>query len=292
MASDGDIIHEQVEKFLLDRPEFRSRIQRTGDGEYRIEGRDVKVGFCRQGYLVAHDGPLRQPFVDYVEKKEDTAIYHNGGLKKSTLNQLDKEARLSFGDEENRYSRLDAMKIAKEQALFREKAATYQAEGQMVPLDLKEKYEKAIDIKLGKRQWRQQPRTTQHAPSWWPGATQPSNTASPSPAATPVASPAAVPTPQQQHSLHQPRPQPASAAPMAQQVVATAPAQVLGAGPLPSMPQATKPQSLFGPMPDLFAIAASRAQGTSTPAATLLANKCQQAPMSGFQARVMAAHGA
>ena len=44
-----------------------------GDGEYTIDGRDVKVGFCREGFLVVHDGPLRQPFTDYVEKK-DTQI--------------------------------------------------------------------------------------------------------------------------------------------------------------------------------------------------------------------------
>merc|ERR1719201_1015326 len=64
------------------------------------------------------------------------------------------------------------MKVAKEQALFREKAAGYVSEGQIVPADLREKYEKTIDKKLGKRRWSampspQTPETA--APAWWPG---------------------------------------------------------------------------------------------------------------------------
>jgi len=71
------------------------------------------------------------------------------------------------------------MKVAKEQAKFREKAATAVTEGGYVPSDLRENYQKAIDAKLGKRRWsanpsQQAPQAPQeaHAPSWWPGSPQ------------------------------------------------------------------------------------------------------------------------
>lgn len=167
MAAAADLINTHVEKYLVAHPEFRDSVLRKGEGEYIIDGREVKVGFCRQGFLVVHDGPLRQPFTDYVEKKEATAVYHQKGLKTSNLSNLAQANRISFGDEGNRYSRLDAMKVAKEQALFREKAANYVNEGQSVPADLRQKYEKALDVKLGKRQWR--PHAAEPtAPSWWP----------------------------------------------------------------------------------------------------------------------------
>merc|ERR1719160_115127 len=172
MASE-DPIHQQVQQYLASHPESAGQIRKLGDGEYLIDGREVKVGFCRQGFLVVHDGPLRQPFTDYVEKKEGTAVYHHEGLKSSTLNALPKETRISFGDEGNRYSRLDAMKVAKEQALFREKAANYVSEGRSVPAELMQKYEKTIDVKLGNNRLRA-PKTAkatpeQLAPAWWPG---------------------------------------------------------------------------------------------------------------------------
>merc|ERR1719498_916927 len=96
--SQGDIIQVEVDKYLQAKPQASSQIKRIGDGRYLIDGRPVKVGFCRQGFLVVHDGPLRQPFTDYVGKQEATAVYHGQGLKNSTLNNLPKENRLSFGD--------------------------------------------------------------------------------------------------------------------------------------------------------------------------------------------------
>jgi hypothetical protein len=176
VMSQGEIIHQHLERYLVANPKYRHQVEQLGDGEYRIEGREVKVGFCRQGFLVVHDGPLRQPFTDYVEKKEASAVYHHEGLKNSSLTSLPKATRISFGDEDNRYSRLDAMKIAKEQAIFREKAASCVAEGQAVPADLREKYEKNISIKLGTRHMRPKPEPI--APTWWPA---------PGPAGAPVA---------------------------------------------------------------------------------------------------------
>lgn len=242
----GNLIHEQVEQYLAAHPQFRPRIQRIGDGEYLIEDREVKVGFCRQGFLVVHDGPLRQPFTDYIEKKDATAIYHKEGLKNSTLNSVPKETRISFGDEGNRYSRLDAMKVAKEQAIFREKAATYSSEGQVVPLDLREKYQKTIDTKLGKRRWSAKPEKAEPAgPAWWPGA--------PAPATAATAPAPKQQQPQSQQQQPQPSPPPKSQNPQL---------------PMPAMPPVGPSQqaSIFGQVPDLFQIAAARCQ--QPPAAT------------------------
>jgi len=240
----GNIIHEQVEKYLDTCPEFRPYVRRLGEGEYFIDGREVKVGFCREGYLVVHDGPLRQPFTDYVEKKDGTAVYCKEGLKNSNLISVPKETRISFDDQDSRYSRLDAMKVAKEQAIFREKAAGYLKEGQFVPADLREKYEKTIDIKLGKRRWTPKPEKREpEGPAWWPGA--------PASAAT---APAPQPQPQQQQQAPQQQPPP----PPPQQSQLPLPA-------MPSVGPSPPPVNLFGQMPDLFQLAAARCQQPSLP---------------------------
>lgn len=269
--SDAKLIHEQVQAYFAAHPTVASytQIRRTGDGEYLIDGRDVKVGFCREGYLVVHDGPLRQPFTDYVEKKESTAVYHSQGLKSSTLNNLPKETRISFGDEGNRYSRLDAMKVAKEQAIFREKAANYTNDGQQVPNELRQKYDKTLEIKLGQRR-RECPQPTQpQAPAWWPGAPATGATAAPAmqlppqqqpqPQTQPMMPPQ-MPMPPSQMPMPPPQPQPQQVAPGNQRPQL----------PMPSVPPVGPPQqaSLFGPMPDLFQMANARAQGTVTPVAS------------------------
>lgn len=236
-----DVIHEHVKQYLAAHPEFRSHVQRQGDGDYVIEGREVKVGFCRQGFLVVHDGPLRQPFTDYVEKKESTAIYHQEGLKNSTLNTVPKATRISFGDESNRYTRLDAMKVAKEQAIFREKAANCAKEGGYVPADLREKYEKTIATKLGKRRFAPQPTQPPAAspPAWWPGV--PANTANAMlPAQPPNTANAMLPgQPPNTANAMLPGQPPSHVPPMALASVATA-------------------ENLFGNLPDLFQMAAAR----------------------------------
>jgi hypothetical protein len=108
------------------------------------------------GYLVAVDGPLRQPFADYVQGTEDNARFDVQKLPTSSLQQIPKERQLSFGDMHQVVSRLEAMKIAKEQALVREMAAEYTKDGQAVPQSaLIERYKKTIDLKLGNQSRRQ-----------------------------------------------------------------------------------------------------------------------------------------
>jgi len=261
-------IHEQVQAYLNAHPKVASytKIKKAGEGQYLIDGREVMVGFCREGYLVVHDGPLRQPFTDYIEKKDASAIYNDRGLKSSNLNSAPKETRISFGDEGNRYSRLDAMKVAKEQAIFREKAANYTNDGQQVPMELREKYDKTMEIKLGNGYGRQRPKPEPKptAPAWWPGT--PATEATAAPAMQPP------PQPQPQQSMYtaavasvmMPMPQ----QPQPQQVPSNNQRPQL---PMPSMPAvgpAQQPASLFGPMPDLFQMANARAQGAPAPVAS------------------------
>jgi hypothetical protein len=125
-----------------------------------------------------------------VEGKESTAVYQKTGLAKSTLSQVPKEARISFEDGGNRFNRLDAMRIAKEQAKVREEAANYVNQGQEVPADLLDKYEKTIEMKLGKSRLRKSEMQS-IAPAWWQNAKTPASTpvsTKPAVAASPIAS--------------------------------------------------------------------------------------------------------
>jgi len=249
--SQDDPIQREVENYLKAYPQFKKAIKQLGDGEYKINGNNVKVGFCRGGFLVVHDGPLRQPFTDYVEQKDVNQQYHHQGLKSSSLSSVPKETRISFGDEGNRYSRLDAMKVAKEQALYREKAASYLSEGQSVPSDLREKYEKTISNKLGNN-------------SRWSAKAQqgvPQATATPvaaEPAAQPMFWPSVATVTQ---------PGIPTASPMAP---ATAPVPVsLSMAPIvrplsgaytsaPVPVAVASPNAIFGQVPDLIQMAAAR----------------------------------
>lgn len=55
---------------------------------------------------------------------------------------------MTFDDVHKNYTRLEAMKVAKEQASIREKAADYTREGRQVPEDLVKKYNKTLRQKL------------------------------------------------------------------------------------------------------------------------------------------------
>jgi len=248
--SQGDPIQKEVENFLKAYPQFKKAIKQLGDGDYKINGNAVKVGFCRGGFLVVHDGPLRQPFVDYVEKKDVNQQYHHEGLKSSSLASQPKETRISFGDEGNRYSRLDAMKVAKEQALYREKAASYLSEGQSVPSDLREKYEKTISNKLSNQSRWSAPRAQQ-------GVTQALPVASPvaaEPAAQPMFWPSAaagVPTAPHMAPATAPAPVPVNLAPIVRPLTSA-----YTSGPVPVA--VGSPNALFGQVPDLIQMAAAR----------------------------------
>mmetsp|Transcript_23599 Transcript_23599/g.54944 ORF Transcript_23599/g.54944 Transcript_23599/m.54944 type:complete len:499 (+) Transcript_23599:51-1547(+) len=154
------LLDELVDKFLED-PRWatlRESIVRTSPGQYEINGRPIQLKWGGAGEtVIVVDGPMQQPLADYVGMSESNATYQ--GLDKhmvqSDLHALPREMRMTFRGEDNDFSRLQAMQIAKEQAEFREKAAALQRQGQVVPNELVDKYNKNIDKKLGKM-WRKE----------------------------------------------------------------------------------------------------------------------------------------
>jgi len=159
-----DLLDQHVAYYLKHHPEVhkKHRISRVHPGVYNFNGREISVEWHyaeeagEQGYLIAIDGVLRQPFADYMEENDKGVEYDDRRLGKSSLSLIPKGKRLSFGDTNKVYSRLEAMKVAKEQALVREKAADYVKDGMIVPQhELMSKYKKTISVKLGERRQRQ-----------------------------------------------------------------------------------------------------------------------------------------
>jgi len=152
-----DLLDQHVGYYLRHHPHVRALhvIVRKRQGVYDLDGREIKVEWQYatepggQGFLVVVDGPLRQPFADYMEMTEANAEYDSQGIgSRSALHNIPKEKRMSFHDQHKMYSRLEAMKVAKEQALVRERAADYIKDGREVPGDLMMKYKKTIQQKL------------------------------------------------------------------------------------------------------------------------------------------------
>mmetsp|Transcript_74642 Transcript_74642/g.207481 ORF Transcript_74642/g.207481 Transcript_74642/m.207481 type:complete len:475 (+) Transcript_74642:57-1481(+) len=153
-----DVVDQQVEHFLHCHPQVarKHKVLRKGFGVYEVDGHEVWIEWQHaatptQGYLVVVDGPLRQPFADYMAMTEANAFYDSGSVAKTIpLHHVPKEKRMTFDDKHQRYDRLDAMKVAKEQALIRERAASFVNEGRGVPIELVEKYNRSLQRKLGK----------------------------------------------------------------------------------------------------------------------------------------------
>ncbi|CAJ1423949.1 unnamed protein product [Effrenium voratum] len=167
-ADPEDLLDQHVAYYLKHHPEamFTHNLSRKHPGVYLINGRDVRVEWQHsesggQGCLMALDGPLRQPFADYMEHTENNIEYDVQGIGVDTsLHSIPREKRMSFHDTHKVYSRLEAMKVAKEQALVREKAADYTKDGREVPRELMSKYKKTIALKLdpaGKRKVPERP---------------------------------------------------------------------------------------------------------------------------------------
>lgn len=192
-----DLLDQHVAYFFRKHPTIKEhKLQRKRPGVYILDGREVRVEWRyseepgQRGYLVAVDGPLRQPFSDYMMNTEVNAEWDwtSGGEQRS-LHMIPKEQRLSFGDDGKAYSRLEAMKVAKEQALVRERAADYIKDGRMAPTELVDNYHKNIGKKLRPFGPPRPPQSGQQAPPQSrqqapPAASTPS---APPPAAEPVA---------------------------------------------------------------------------------------------------------
>lgn len=241
-----DRLHMHVIHYMQQRSDIaaKHRVERQAPGVYLIDGRSVQILW--EGGLTVVDGPLRQPFYDYLLMKDSNAVFNADGLRESNLNRLPKATRHTFQDEGRGYSRLDAMKVAKEQALFREKAAEYLAVGQSVPSDLMDKYQKQLEIKLGrnflaKQRWSKAQRSQQASPQEpgpQPAAVKPA-------AASPPAGIVMVPA----------APAPPVAMPSGLPMQAAA-----RQAPVAMPGDAPKQASLFGQMPNLIDDAVARAQ--------------------------------
>jgi len=190
-----DLLDQHVAYYLKHHPEVHARhtLSRLRPGVYNFDGREISVEWHysdepdQPGFLIAIDGPLRQPFADYMQDNENGVEWDDKRLGKSSLSQIPKGKRLSFGDGNKVYSRLEAMKVAKEQALVREKAADFVKDGAMVPQhELMAKYKKTISQKLGERRQRQseaeQPVTGPPPPAEAPAPVAPPQAAAASPA--------------------------------------------------------------------------------------------------------------
>jgi len=112
-------------------------------------GHDVRIKWQTaggsRGWLVVVDGPLQQPFDNYMEMSDDNSCYDLTSIEtKSVLHELPKDQRITFDEVGRTYGaerRLEAMKVAKAQALVRETAAGYIKDGLEVPTDLAKRYD-------------------------------------------------------------------------------------------------------------------------------------------------------
>jgi len=148
-----ELIFQHVQYFLRTHPavmEHHSVVKRSAS-VYELDGHRVGIEWQhasepgQPGHLVVVDGPLRQPFADYLARNEANAEYDTDAIARtSALHHVPRERRMTFDDKHRKYSRLEAMKVAKEQAKVREKAADYTKEGRDVPDDLVRKYNKAL----------------------------------------------------------------------------------------------------------------------------------------------------
>lgn len=148
---DTDTVDQHVQHFLRTHPEVSRKhtVIRRRPRVYEVDGHEVWIEWQHihsGGFLMVLDGPLRQPFVDYMTMTEANAVYDTRSVAKtSTLHYLPKDKRMTFDDKHERYSRLEAMKVAKEQARLREKAASLSNEGKG---RLMEKYNRTLKQRL------------------------------------------------------------------------------------------------------------------------------------------------
>eukprot|EP00929_Paragymnodinium_shiwhaense_P051494 TRINITY_DN25904_c0_g1_i1.p1 TRINITY_DN25904_c0_g1~~TRINITY_DN25904_c0_g1_i1.p1 ORF type:complete len:577 (-),score=95.80 TRINITY_DN25904_c0_g1_i1:229-1959(-) len=158
VREERDILHLHVQRYLRTHPKVAERhsVLRKRPGVYSIDGHEVQIEWQHmsvptEGFLLAIDGPLKQPLADYMKKTQTNAVYDTGDVAKTAaLHHVPKDKRMTFDDKDKRYGRLQAMRVAKEQALIRERAASLVNDGQNVAIeDLAERYRRNIQRKLG-----------------------------------------------------------------------------------------------------------------------------------------------
>jgi len=132
VADQEDLLDQHVAWYLKHHESVHAQhyVVRKMPGVYVIDGREVRVewqhgrGPGQKECLMVVDGPLRQPFAHYMQGSEDDCDYtRECPVTTSALNSLPPEKRISFPSEGKVSDRLEAMRIAKQQASAREKAA-------------------------------------------------------------------------------------------------------------------------------------------------------------------------
>lgn len=125
------------------------------EGVYLVDGQEVSIEWRhstepgQRGCPIVVDGPMRQPLVDYLKNTEENKEFDLDAVVCTTaLHQVPKDQRMTFDDKHKQYSRLEAMKVAKEQASIREEAADYTLDGKQVPDDLVRRYNKVLRTKV------------------------------------------------------------------------------------------------------------------------------------------------
>jgi len=151
-----DLIHQHVLYVLRKNPDVARlrRVQQVTQGVYLIDGQEVNIEWRhspepgQRGYPIVVDGPMRQPLIDYLRDNEERKEFDLDVVCTTALHQVPKDRRMTFDDKHKQYSRLEAMKVAKEQASIREQAADYTLDGKQVPDDLVRRYNKALRAKV------------------------------------------------------------------------------------------------------------------------------------------------
>jgi len=181
-----DVVDVKVAEYFKAKPHVYTdtKFTRIRPGVYSMKrdgcpSREVKVEWFwkgHEGQLQITDGALKQPFADYFDKKDSRttsptkyapagppppppppqhalAPQYTGSIfkAKNNLQTIPKECRVTFNDAGFDYSRIDAMKVAKEQALLREDAARMMKQDRQVPQlqRIESAYQKTMDMKLG-----------------------------------------------------------------------------------------------------------------------------------------------
>lgn len=166
-----DKVHLCVQAFLQTHLAIAQahRVERLKPGVYAVDGNEVHIEWHRAqepgqpGVLIVVDGPMRQPLPDYLSNTEANAQYATDAVEKtSALHRIPKERRMTFDDKNAQYTRLEAMRVAKEQANLREKAAGYIRDGREVPEELVDRYNKALRRKVRSGRSRQARSHTGH----------------------------------------------------------------------------------------------------------------------------------
>jgi len=124
------------------------RVIRKRTNLYEIDGREVVLEWEKKcnitgkpGYLVVRDGPLRQPASDYLAHSDENQEYVTDDPSKNPYHV--KPEKLSFKDDDHQhYTRLEAMRVAKEQAKIRDETVKFNSDGSLTVRGNTEKLER------------------------------------------------------------------------------------------------------------------------------------------------------